>query len=157
MRALAGVAVATCAILTGCAGANYQFAADRARYPISFSPALPDGTGRILYLGHELEPKGSFEFTRTQIGFLYGAISSGPIDVSDQINAEVAQKGGEGVVALALRNQNCATNYLFPLQILPFFPGCQIVTVTGTVIAVKGQQTPAAAPLARFDQRAEAR
>lgn len=156
MRALAGGAVATCAFLTGCAGAHYELAADHARYPISFSPALPDATGRILYLGHELESKGSFEFTKTQIGFLYSAISSGPIDVSDQINEEVAHRGGEGVVALALRNQNCVTNYLFPLQILPFYPGCQIVTVTGTVIGVKGQQAPVAAPLARMDQRAEA-
>jgi hypothetical protein len=145
MRALGGVVIVSCAALTGCAGARYEVAADHARYPISFSPSFPDETGKVIYLGHELESKGSFEFSTTQLGFLYGLTSAGTVDVSERINEEVAKKGGEGVVALVVKNQNCFTNYLFPLPILPFYPGCQIVTVTGTVVSLKGRQVAEAA------------
>jgi hypothetical protein len=148
MRWVRGVAVGAFALLTGCAGAQYEFAADHAKYPISFSPALPDEKGAILYLGHELESKGSFEFSATQLGFVYG-LTGGSVDISDAINAEVAKRGGEGVVALSMKNQNCFTNYLFPLELLPFYPGCQIVTVTGTVVSTKKSAEPA--PVARAD------
>jgi len=139
--------------LTGCAGARYEVAADHARYPLSFSPSLPDEKGKVVYLGHELESKGSFEFSTTQLGFLYGLTSAGTVDVSEKINEEVAKKGGEGVVALVVKNQNCFTNYLFPLPILPFYPGCQVVTVTGTVVSLKGSQTAETAPSAGNGQR----
>jgi len=149
MRALGMGAFVACVVLTGCAGSRYEFGADHARYPISFSPALPDDKGSILYLGHELESKGSFEFSTIHLGFVYGA-TSGSVDISDQINAEVAKRGGEGVVGLALKNTNCFTNYLFPLPLLPFYPGCQVVTVIGTVVRAK-QAPPAPAPVARAD------
>jgi hypothetical protein len=157
MRGILGAAItASAAFIAGCAGARYDFGAEHARYPISFSPALPDDKGTILYLGHELESKGSFEFSTYKLGFLYSA-TSGTIDVSDQINAEVAKRGGEGVVALALRNTNCFTNYLFPLPLLPFYPGCQVVTVTGTVVSAKqskvAEMSPAAGPNQAGDPR----
>jgi hypothetical protein len=139
MRAVGPSIISACLTLTACAGARYDFGADHARYPISFSPALPDDKGTILYLGHELESKGSFEFSTTQIGWFY-SVTSSTIDISDKVNEEVTKRGGEGVVALALKNQNCFTNYLFPLSVLPFYPGCQIVTVTGTVVSAKRQK-----------------
>jgi hypothetical protein len=142
--------LAALGLTTGCAGARYDFAADHARYPISFSPALPDEKGTILYLGHELESKGTFEFQMVQFGFIYG-LTGGTLDVSDRVNAEVAARHGQGVVALSVRNDNCFTNYLFPLQILPFYPGCEIVTVDGTVVSDKRQSAPPAAPVARAD------
>jgi hypothetical protein len=156
MRTCVGGAVAACVVLTGCAGARYDFAADHARYPVSFSPALPDDKGTILYLGHELESKGSFEFSTYQLGFLYG-VTSGTVDVSDQINAEVVKRGGEGVVGLALQNTNCFTNYLFPLPLLPFYPGCQVVTVRGTVVSAKRQKVADITPVGGLQQPGEVR
>jgi hypothetical protein len=156
MRVLGPGALVACVSLTACAGARYDFAADHARYPISFSPALPDDKGTILYLGHELESKGSFEFSRNQLSFIYGA-TSGTVDVSEEINAEVAKRGGDGVVALTLRNTNCFTNYLFPLPLLPFYPGCQVVTVTGTVVSEKREKVAEVAPAAAAQQPGEAR
>jgi hypothetical protein len=144
------------AALAGCAGARFDFAADRARYPVSFSPALPDESGTILYLGHELESKGTFRFETTQIGFVYGA-TGGKIDVSDQINEEVAKRGGEGVVDLVVRNDNCWTNYLWPFQLLPFYPGCQNVTVTGTVVGTKAREATPAPSLASAETKGVAR
>lgn len=152
----AGV-LAACAALCGCAGAQYDIGADRARYPISFSPALPDEKGQILYLGHELESKGSFEVSKIQFGFLYSAIaSSNLIDISDQVNEEVAKRGGEGVVALSVTTKNCFTNYLFPLQILPFYPGCQVSTISGTVVERKPNKAPDVAAMSRLDGRRRA-
>jgi hypothetical protein len=120
----------------GCAGARYDFAAERAQYPISFSPALPDDKGSILYLNRELQSKGEFEIETNKFGFFYSA-TGGTIDLSDELNDEVRKKGGDGIVELTLKNENCWTNYLFPFQLLPFYPGCQGVTVTGTVVKAK--------------------
>jgi hypothetical protein len=134
--------------LAGCAGARYEVAASRARYPVSFSPAIPDSRGKVLYLGHELESKGSFEHSEIQLGFLYGWLASDPVDVSEKVNDEVLKQGGEGVAELAVSNRNCFTNYLFPLPLLPFYPGCQVVTVTGTVVVSKPGKV-ASAPVAK--------
>lgn len=150
------VIILSSAALTGCAGARYEVAADHARYPISFSPSLPDEKGKVVYLGHELESRGSFEFSTTKFGFLYGLTSAGTMDVSERINEEVAKKGGEGVVALVVKNQNCFTNYLFPLPILPFYPGCQVVTVTGTVVSLKERPIAETAPSPGDGQRGAA-
>jgi hypothetical protein len=137
------------AMFMGCAGARYDIAADHAKYPISFSPALPLADGTNVYLNHQLEPVGQFEFERTQLGWVWSLVASKPLEISDQINGEVAAKHGEGVVALSITNKSCVTNYLFPFPILPFWPGCQVVTVKGTVVRLKvaaATATPAQPP-----------
>lgn len=131
------VRVSVVAMLAGCAGARYDIAADHAKYPISFSPALPTAEGTNAYLNHELEPEGTFEFSTTQLGFVWSLVPSKTVEISDQINAAVAEKHGEGVVALSIANKSCASNYLFPLPILPFWPGCQVLTVKGTVVRLR--------------------
>ncbi len=134
-RALPGV-IAVALVLAGCAGAHYGISADRLRYPASLSPVLPDGQGKPLYLGEELHPVGEFSFSRTSVGFLY-SVTGTAIDLSDNLNSEVERRQGEGIVLLSLRAGNCATSWSFPLTVLPFYPGCQNLTVTGTVVTRK--------------------
>jgi hypothetical protein len=129
-RALALGAVAA---LGGCAGVHYDVKADSARYPISFSPALPDGAGQILYPGEGLQAVGDFELQRTRWGAFYGAMRS-DYDMSNDINDAVRARGGEGVINLSITNTNCALNMFFPLTILPFFPGCANLEIKGTVV-----------------------
>ena len=45
---------------------------------------------------------------------------------------------GEGIVNLSLRITNSPVSLLFPLNVLPFYPGVQNVAVTGTVVSRKG-------------------
>lgn len=132
--------------LGGCAGARFDVAADHAKYPISFSPALPAADGTNVYLNHQLEAVGEFEFSSTQLGFVWGLLPGKPVEISDKINAAVAEKHGDGVVGLSVSNDSCFTNYLFPLPILPFWPGCQILTVKGIVVRLKAAATGVPAP-----------
>ena len=88
-------------------------------------------------MNHELEPLGAFEFSTTQLGFVWSLVPSKTVEISEQINAAVAAKHGDGVVALSVTNKSCVSNYLFPLPILPFWPGCQELTVKGTVVRLK--------------------
>ncbi len=122
--------------LGGCAGASYSVSADRLKYPASLSPALQDGRGKTLSLDDDLQPAGDFSFSRTSVGFLYGMTGT-TIDLSDDLNREVEARRGEGIVRLALRPKLCASSWFFPLTILPFYPGCQNVSVTGTVVTRK--------------------
>lgn len=117
----------------GCAGAHYDVKADSARYPISLSPSLPDSSGNVLYLGEELESRGTFTVEGTELGVFYNA-TGGTVDLSEDVNREVKRRGGEGVVALSVTTSHCALNWLFPLTLLPIWPGCQGVEVKGTVV-----------------------
>ncbi len=134
-RALPG-AIAAAMLLAGCAGADYRISADRLRYPASLSPVLPDTRGKPLYLDEDLKSVGEFSFSRTSVGYLYGMTGS-PIDISDNLNDEVERRQGEGIVRLSFTASNCASSWFFPLTVLPFYPGCQNVTVTGTVVTRK--------------------
>ncbi len=122
--------------LGGCAGAHYKISADRLRYPASLSPVLPDERGRPLYLGENLQPVGEFSFNRTSVGCFY-SMTGEAIDLSDDLNREVERRQGEGIVLLSLRSGVCASSMFFPLTVLPLYPGCQNLTVTGTVVTRK--------------------
>lgn len=119
----------------GCAGARYDVTAATAKYPLSFSPALPDESGAILRLGEGLDATGFLNIDTTTYGFFYGATGD-TVDISEEVNRQVKSQGGEGVVGLSLASTSCALNYLFPLMYLPFWPGCQGLTVTGRVVKV---------------------
>ena len=137
LRILVGMTL----FVAGCAGAHYNISADRLIYPTSLSPVLPDGQGKPLYLDEDLQRVGEFSFRRTSIGFLYGMTGTA-IDLSDDLNREVRRRRGEGIVGLSLRSDACGSSWFFPLTVLPFYPGCQNLTVTGTVVT----RRPAAAP-----------
>ncbi len=134
-RALLGLG-AMALLLAGCAGAQSMISADRLRYPASLSPVLPDERGKPLYLGEDLESVGEFSFTRTPIGFLYSIIRS-DVDVSDNLNGEVERRRGKGIVLLSVRAETCVSSWFFPLTVLPFYPGCQNLTVSGTIVTRK--------------------
>lgn len=135
LRTQPGV-VAVALLLAGCAGAHYTVSADRLKYPASLSPVLPDEQGKPLYLDEDLEPVGEFSFRRTSYGFLYG-LTGTRVDISGDLNGEVERRRGEGIVRLSLTAANCATSWFFPFTVLPFYPGCQNLTVTGTVVVRK--------------------
>lgn len=130
--------------LSGCAGAKYAVRADSARYPISFSPVLIDSDGQPAYLGEQLESCGDLKVETTQVSVFYGQ-TSGVLDLSSEVNDAVEAHGGVGLVSLAVTVENCASNFLFPLTLLPIWPGCQSVDVTGTVVRMKGQASDARA------------
>jgi hypothetical protein len=127
-------------IAAGCAGARVQVRADRARYPLSLSPVVRDGTGR-LHDARTLVKVGWLDVRQTTTGFVYSAL---PLprerDFSDAINAQVVAAGGEAVVSLRISSgDGCGWLNGFPiLNALPFWPGCVPVRLTGDIVRRRG-------------------
>lgn len=126
-----------CALASaGCAGARVCVTADRARYPLSLSPALRDGSGR-LYDARTLVKVGWLDVRKTTPGFAYSALTVPPTrDFSDAINAQVTAAGGEAVVGLTISvGGGCGWLNGFPiLNALPVWPGCVPVRLTGDIV-----------------------
>jgi len=132
----ASVILALGCAATGCAGAQTDITAKESRYPISLSGVLVDEKGIPVYLGHELEEVGILSDKATTVGFFYASTGIDH-DLSEAVNAQVEAAHGEGVVNLAVTSKQCALNYMWPLTILPIWPGCLSNSVTGVIVRRK--------------------
>jgi hypothetical protein len=148
---LKGPALAVAALgallASGCAGARVDIRADSARYPVSFSGAVRDGSG-LIYNRHSLTKVARFRAERTPVGFVYAAWTiPSSCDISDEVNRQVALSCGEAIVNLAVSVSNaCVLLNSFPfLNALPSWPGCVPVTVTGDIVRRREASCPAAA------------
>jgi hypothetical protein len=120
----------------GCAGARVNVTADRAHYPLSFSPVVRDASGRP-HDARTLVKVGWLDVRKTTPGFVYSALSVPPTrDFSDEINAAVTAAGGEAVVGLTVSIAGgCGWLNGFPiLNALPVWPGCVPVRLTGDIV-----------------------
>jgi len=121
---------------SGCAGASVAVTANRSRYPLSLSQSVRDSTGR-LYDARSLTKVGTLDVDQTSFGFLYSAVTPRSTrDFSDEINAQVAAAGGEAVVGLTISvRARCDWLNGFPLlDVLPIWPGCIPVHLTGDIV-----------------------
>jgi hypothetical protein len=121
---------------SGCAGARVNVTANRARYPLSFSPVVRDQSGRP-YNARDLVKVGWLDVLKTTPAFAYSALTVPPTrDFSDEINAQVAAAGGEAVVDLTVTVAGgCGWLNGFPiLNALPVWPGCVPVRLTGDIV-----------------------
>jgi hypothetical protein len=130
------VALLASFLVTGCAGARVWVTADRAHYPLSLSPVVRDGSGRI-YDARSLTKVGWLDVRKTTPGFVYSALAVPPArDFSDELNTQVAAAGGEAVVGLTVSiGGGCGWLNGFPiLNALPVWPGCVSVKLTGDIV-----------------------
>ena len=126
-----------CALaVAGCAGADVGITAAQSRYAISMSRSIRDQSG-VLYDDRSLERVGILHADRTRVGFLYSLVTPlSTFDISEDVNTQVAAVGGEAVVGLTVSvSDACDVLNNFPiLNILPIWPGCVPVTVTGDIV-----------------------
>jgi len=90
----------------------------------------------VLRFPSELEPVGEFEHSGSAFGFIYSATSM-DVDISEAIEDQVRLAGGEAVVNTSVNVKQCALNFFFPLNHLPFWPGCATFHVAGTIVRRK--------------------
>lgn len=133
-RLLAAAAIALAA--SGCAGARTSVVADSALYPISMSRAVRDADGNIVPEGH-LEKVGRFHDESLAWGLVYSAVPLTPRkDISGAVNEQMGATKGEAVVNVTIGAKNCVLNMIWPLTILPFWPGCTKIIVDGDIVRV---------------------
>ena len=143
--ALVPIAALGAMLASGCAGARATVSASSARYPVSMSGAVRDGSGH-LYNRHSLTKVGSFSAKRTPVGFAYsGWTTPSNYDISDEINRQVPLSCGEAVVNLAISISNsCSVLNFFPfLNAVPAWPGCVPLTITGDIVRRAQADCPA--------------
>lgn len=122
--------------VVGCAGSRVNVTAVRSHYPISLSPVLRDWSG-ASYDDSSLCKVGRFLVARTTVGFLYSRLGIPPTyDISDEVNTQVPAVSGEGVTNLTVTiGSGCAVLNGFPfLNVLPVWPGCVPLTISGEII-----------------------
>jgi hypothetical protein len=120
----------------GCAGARIRLTAERARYPLSLSPAVRDAGGH-LYDARTLVKVGWLDIRKTTTGVVYSSLAlPATRDFSDEINAQIAAASGEAVVGLTVSvGGACGWLNGFPiLNAIPLWPGCVPVRLTGDIV-----------------------
>jgi hypothetical protein len=136
MRSLPSLLLIAALTLAGCAGARVEVKADQSRYAISMSQVIRDQSGQA-YDPRSLDRVGTFHADKTRMGYLYSALTIlSTIDISEEVNQQVASVGGEAVVGLTVSvSDACDVLNVFPiLNIIPLWPGCVPVTVTGDIV-----------------------
>ena len=134
-RLFSFVAIVGLAAASGCAGASANVTADSARYPISMSPVVRDQSGMLLERQHIVKV-GEFYASSSKVAVLYSLLPTGQFDISEEVNQQVAARGGEAIVNFSVRaSDGCAVlNSFFLLNALPIWPGCVPITVSGDII-----------------------
>ena len=56
------------------------------------------------------------------------------VDLSDVINEQIKSAGGEGIINLSASSKSCGINYAPVFSLMPFWPGCADVTVSGQIV-----------------------
>lgn len=141
MRAAMMVAVAA----AGCAGARTSVEAPGAKYPISMSRGVRDADGTLVP-AERRKIVGRFETHRKAWGLVYALVPLTPSkDLSDDLNAQVAAAHGDAVIDLAVSSAPCGLNFAFLFDLLPIWPGCANLDITGDIIQVLPAVAPAAA------------
>jgi hypothetical protein len=125
--------------LTGCfgAGGGTSIVAPNAKVPVSLSRAVLDGSGAIVPAERRVVV-GSYHHETRAYALVWSLARLHPkTDVSRSINDQVAAAHGDAIVHLAVAVRHCPWNdALFPFGILPVWPGCADVDVTGQIIRV---------------------
>lgn len=133
MRPLILLAVSAC--LCGCAGARVDLVAQRAEYPISLSANVRDSSGAVLTKGVSLHKVGHFMTQKTGWGILWSFVRFTPeIDISADANQQIAQAHGEAIVNLTIVSGNCPMNFVPVFNLLPIWPGCVPITISGDIV-----------------------
>lgn len=123
---------------TGCgismSGGRIDF--DDLKYPASMSSSLYGPNGEVVQQGDRLKPIKAFAYTTNHWSLLYSIIplSRTSSDIAEQMNKEIKEAGGDGITTVSVASDYSKLTSIFPLNLLPIWPGCSEIRVTGTIV-----------------------
>ena len=107
-------------------------------YPGSMSPCLYGPNAEVLAKDHGLKFIKTFSNTKDCWNLFYSLLSLGECKATEsvalEINKEIRSSGGDGIVNVTVTAWPDAISYWHPLTILPFWPACTHVLVTGDIV-----------------------
>jgi hypothetical protein len=112
---------------------------DELKYPASLSPYLPDADGTIVSEQKGLEIIGKAYTSKRFYRIVYGAFPLNDTEWESgvELNAQVEKAGGQGLVNVEIENSPCAISQTGLLNIVPIWPGCNLVEIRGDIVKVK--------------------
>lgn len=117
----------------GASGGRIHF--DSLKYPVSMSKSLYGPNKEILQDGVNLEHIKDFEFSMEHCSVLYSIVPlTSTRKISDQMNKEIDAAGGDGMTQVSFTTDNSWATAVPILHILPIWPGCQQITVSGHIV-----------------------
>jgi hypothetical protein len=104
-----------------------------AKYAVSMSPVHDPLQGK-----QKEKVVGKFRTSFDAWSLVYGWVPLQPeIDVSSEINQQVARAQGKAIVNLDVTASRCAINAFPILSLLPFWPSCLHGRMTGDIVAAE--------------------
>jgi hypothetical protein len=132
-----GIFGAGCGI--GMSGGRINF--DDLKYPASMSGSLYGPDGEVVDKGGRLEEIDEFYYTKNYWSTFYSIIPlSRTSDIVEQMNKKIEKAGGDGITNVKVTSDYSKLTSLFPLNLLPIWPGCSEVEVTGTIVKFVGRK-----------------
>lgn len=126
----------------GCSIASGTFVFDELEYPASMSSFVggPDGSSVNK---RDLRTVGTLEYEKSFWSIAYGLIAfTGDSEAGDELNQQIRDKGGDGVVNLTASAEPCRINNFFFMNWWPIWPACVTGKLSGEIV----KYTPPAAP-----------
>ena len=140
--------------IAGCAGARGSMTLNTLDYPVSTSTYLyAEDNKTMLATGKDLTLVKKFAYDTTAWGIMWSlAPLSGDGDISEAINNDIKDSGGDGMTNFTVSVSGCAlqrfNSFLLNLiHIIPILPSCTSLEIGGDIVkqvkakAVKPQQT----------------
>ena len=125
---------------TGCglamSGGRINF--DDLKYPASMSISLYGPEGEVV--SNRLKTVKRFEYIKDYWSTFYSIIPlSRTSDIIDRMNDEIKEAGGDGITSVSISSDYSNLTSIFPLNILPIWPGCSKIRVTGNIVMLDEQ------------------
>ncbi len=139
--------------MAGCIGGSRGYVRfDELKYPASMSSFLYGPNDEILTKDRDLIVVKRFRFEVYYTAIFYSLLPpSHTHDVGDQINTEIVNGGGDGVVNVKISSNPGITAYLHPLTLVPFWPSYTTVVVEGDIVKFEPTASQVALKTSAFD------
>jgi hypothetical protein len=122
----------------GISGGRINF--DDLKYPASMSSSLYGPDGEVMQQGSRLKAVKAFEYTKYYWSTFYSIIPlSGSRDIVEQMNNEIKDAGGDGMTTVSITSDYSKLTSVILLNMLPIWPGCSEIRITGTIVKLVEQ------------------
>ncbi len=112
-----------------------QIGFDDLKYPASLSACLYGPNNEILTKDKDLQVIKKYYFKKISWNLFYGLVSlSDNSDVVKDINREIAETGGDGMVSIEVSSQEGIVNDFYFFNLLPFWPTYSKITIEADIV-----------------------
>jgi len=122
--------------MIACAGNKGKLRMDELAYPVSMSGYIYDKNMKPVRIDAGLKKLAHIETSKTLWSMFYTLVNlNDATNIVRDFNGQIAEtKTGQGVVNLNIRHRSCFLNEFYILNLLPIWPGCSTLILSGDVI-----------------------